>query len=250
MDVRNVRLVVGDKFTNFHRIPSCILYSDWKQLRGVNRSLLDSCIFIPGLGLNKNQVDDISRELPIELQHLSQYDLASQSQTHKHNIDNILVTTPEQIDDFVFESKMMVQDCNELILDHATGFHLPGMLFLEATRQMATSAVDLLFHGENKYYVMHDIKADYLNFAFPIDTTVTLELIQERSEDGERAFRVNLSFHQNGKKVVTTSGSFSSVDKESFALREERFAQITTNKICRRLKNDAEALLKQEEQCA
>ena len=231
----DVKLVIGDRFTNFGNTPHCVTYHQWREFFLKNEVPSEDCIFIPGLGLSTDQIAEVSRYLPRQFRKYSTYPIATQSQTHKHKSENVLVSTPKVCEFGIYESKLVVQNNNELILDHITGFHLPGMIFLEATRQMATSVVDMLFHDEQKYYVMQDIKAEYLSFAFPIDTDITLELSQIGKCSETKGFSVNLKFIQNGKNVVSTSGSFISADKVQFAKKEQRMAEITAYKVCRNL---------------
>jgi hypothetical protein len=231
MTEANINIVVGDLFKNFNKIPLCILYSDWSERKLVENSQFKDKIFIPGLGLNKLQIAAVNSSLPEDLKYNKEMNLATNSQTHKYNSDNILVTEPIDIGNSIYESKLIIQDNNELMLDHTTGYHIQGMIFLEATRQMATTIVDKLFNTEDQYYLMHEIKANYFKIAYPIETTIQLELIEKEAEGAKQVFAVYLNFFQNGKKVVNTSGSFTSTDKEKFAANEEYYAGVTAKKI-------------------
>jgi|GEM_PF-2816738 len=234
MEIQDIWIVVGDRFYNYNNISSCILYSDWKDLVKSGETHAGTCLFVPGQGLSPIQIDNIYRQSPFF--ESSPPPIATQKQTHKHISDNILITEPIKTGENTYSSKLVLQENNEFILDHTTGYHIPGMIFLEVTRQMSTSVVDLLFNDSNSYYVMHNIYAEYLNFSFPIETFIELTIEHKETENREKYFNVTVDFYQNSTKVVTSGGRFTASKKSELCKKEARIAQITTNKFCRLMK--------------
>ena len=133
-----------------------------------------------------------------------------------------------------YESSLILNNENELLLDHVSGRHIQGIVFIEATRQMSTAVVNK-FYPSGEYYLMHDIGAEYINFAFPIETFIQLELCGDDDKSAGKAhkFKVKLDFLQNKKTVVSTRGSFSSMDKHVFNSIEERLSVIALKQASR-----------------
>lgn len=238
--MKKIVYVIDDRFINFNGMDGAVLYSDWCILR--TGDALRQAIYIPGQGLTTEQAFQIlDSSLRIASEEGWQFDwpslqLASRQQTHKQRPENIIITAPVMAGDCIFESSLVLQRDNELLLDHTTGFHIQGMVFLEATRQVSTAVVDIVYPKGENYYVMHDIHADYLSFAFPIETKIILKLHEEGiNDEGNESFAVRLDFIQNGRKIVTTSGRFTAITRQLMLDREQRLAQMTLQKGCRSL---------------
>ena len=238
--MKKIVYVIGDRFSSFTGIEGAVHYSDWCIIR--TGPLLREALYIPGQGLTTEQAFAVlETALIVASQEGWKLDwptlqLASRQRTHKSRPENVIITEPVMTAEKIFESSLVLQRDNELLLDHTTGFHIQGMVFLEATRQVATAVVDIIYYNSDKYYVMHDIHADYLSFAFPIETKIILQLHELGvNDEGNESFAVHLDFIQNGRKVVTTAGSFTAIERSLMLDREQRLAQMTLQKGCRGL---------------
>jgi hypothetical protein len=231
--------VIGDVFENFKEVDGAVHYSEWAD--SVRKSTSSyPAVVCPGQGLTFEQqayIDKINHQyIDVSDQWADEKKLATNKQTHKARCENILITTPEETSSGVYCSDLLLHADNEFLLDHTTGYHIQGMVFLEATRQIASAVTDMIRPSIGKYYVMHDIYAEYHNFAFPIETKVILKITENRfNDEGEEIFVINVEFLQNGKKVVATGGSFTATDKQKIIQKEQRLANITIQKSIRTL---------------
>ncbi len=231
--------VIGDVFENFKEIEGAVHHSEWADSVRKNNYAYP-VVACPGQGLTFEQqayIDKINHQyIDVTEQWSDEKKLATSKQTHKYRCENILITTPKEIAHNTYQSDLLLHADNELLLDHTTGYHIQGMVFLEATRQIASAVTDMIRPSIGKYYVMHDIYAEYHNFAFPIETQVVLTITENRfNDDGEEIFVIHVEFMQNGKKIVVTGGSFTATDKQKIIQKEQRLAHITIQKSIRTL---------------
>ena len=149
--------------------------------------------------------------------------MARKTSSHKQNHVNTLITEPVKVHDNVYISDLIIQHDNELTLDHSTGIHIQGMIFLEATRQMASAVTELYMKKEKQSFAISNIYADYQSFAFPVETKITLKMSNTGKES---EYVVELFFYQSDKLVVKTGGRFTSVDKDELSRKEKRLANL------------------------
>lgn len=57
--------------------------------------------------------------------------MARKTSSHKQNHVNTLITEPVKVSDDIYISDLIIQHDNELTLDHTTGIHIQGMIFLK-----------------------------------------------------------------------------------------------------------------------
>jgi hypothetical protein len=235
----NIIYVIGDVFENFKAVDGAVHYSEWaNSIREQGHDY--AAIACPGQGLTFEQQSYIET---INAQYVDMHEswrggekLATSKQTHKSRRENIVISVPEEISKNTYRADLLLHANNEFLLDHTTGYHIQGMVFLEATRQMASAVTDMIRQAIGKYYVMHDIHAEYHNFAFPIETQVVLTIVENRfNDEDEETFVIQVEFLQNGKKVVATGGSFTATDKQTITQKEQRLAQIAIQKNIRTL---------------
>jgi len=229
-----IKIVVGNRFVNAGKLSGCISYGDWEKRTNIPSDHDE--IYFPGQGLDARQIREVTEIMPKSLQKSVPEILATTVQTHKRAKQNILIADVERVSDKIFSARLIVQENNELLLDHTTGFHLQGMLFLEASRQMSAAASALMGSDTNVYHVIQDIHAEYKSFAFPIETSLRMELHSVTWSEEQKAVSGKIDFNQNGKTVVTTWGSFSAVDRDVLIEHEARFARISIDRQRRQIK--------------
>lgn len=218
-----ITYVVGEMFSNCDQLDNFVCFKNWHQSLCENH--IGDIIYLPGQGLTLSQRDLVTTTCKKDYARIliSDLPLASKMLSHKQNHVNTLITEPVKVHDNVYISDLIIQHNNELTLDHTTGIHIQGMIFLEATRQMASAVTELYMEKERQSFAMSNIYADYQSFAFPIETKISFKISPTEKED---EYVVELSFYQSDKLVVKTGGRFSSVDKDELSKKEMRLAHL------------------------
>ncbi len=123
------KVVVGNRFKSSTHNANYISMQDYlashRDMQGV--------MFIPGQGVNveernfilSNNVQQVSSDL---LRHITQQ---CRTSVHKSKQQNVVISqlTPILNKDLTYKASLVVDNENELILDHVSGYHVPGMIF-------------------------------------------------------------------------------------------------------------------------
>lgn len=218
-----ITYVVGEMFSNCDQLDNFVCFENWYQSLCENH--IGDIVYLPGQGLTLSQRDLVTATCKKDYARILINDLplANKMLSHKQNNVNTLITKPVKINDNVYIADLIIQHNNELTLDHTTGIHIQGMIFLEATRQMASAVTELYMEKEKRSFAMSNIYANYQSFAFPIETKISFKISPTEKEDD---YVVELSFYQSDKLVVKTGGRFSSVDKNELSNKEMRLASL------------------------
>lgn len=205
------KIVVGERFRSSTHNVDYISIDEYKQLW----ASMPETFFIPGQGISAAEREMILAQNPQQIEQLLASHVLPQcrKKVHKSQQQNVVISalTPVADKAMTFQAGLLVDNENELILDHVSGFHVPGMIFLEATRQLAMSAWELI-NGMNvdaKSMIMKDISANYLDFAYLIPTHIETRL---QKINGDQ-YHIFVNYSQNDRVVVKTQGTFKVSDK-------------------------------------
>ena len=232
-------LVVGDDFSGFGSLKGATTVSRLACMldgRATNGTLPGHVVVGQGvseswLNYMKSRVE--ARGLSMEFtggQHVVQR--TGRRFAHKHQRRNILVTDPVQVSASRYQCQLSVEDGCEITSDHVTGFHLQGMLLLEAARQtfLAVTEWFLLQSTEKHYFVINCMDVRYLKFAFPVLTDIKFDVVElDRSRSDRLTVKANISFMQNGECVTTVSVEYAAVVESRLHKREEEMAQAAVH---------------------
>ncbi|MCC3736014.1 hypothetical protein LLS47_24275 [Rouxiella badensis] len=231
-------IVVGEKFKDFAEKNNNVMTVNaferlvWAgEIKKINKVII-------GQGV---QLDDISRAICTIRKHYPEKineivnlnDLYFQNDTehlktvHKVKKENIVITSPEKIDEETYNSKLILQDSSELLCDHQTGQHLQGMVLIEASRQsvIATSEKYLLKEAgitfPKKYFTMTLMNISFSSFVFPLPVTVSLKVLSKKGKAGSK-FKCQccISFEQTGVKKAEILFSFTVYDLNYITQKE------------------------------
>ena len=218
-----ITYVVGEMFSNCDQLDNFVCFENWYQSLCENH--IGNIVYLPGQGLTLSQRDLVTATCKKDYARIliNNIPMARKTSSHKQNHVNTLITEPVKVSDDIYISDLIIQHDNELTLDHTTGIHIQGMIFLEATRQMASAVTELYMKKERQSFAISNIYADYQSFAFPVETKVALKISNTEKED---EYVVELSFYQSDKIVVKTGGRFTSVDKDELSRKEMRLANL------------------------
>jgi hypothetical protein len=234
--------VVGNCFTEFARNKNVILIS---ELIGIFRRSFgfpfgDDVRFIAGQGLQETLIDELLDEAQKTLRlHLFArwrgIERASGPLSHKHRIENSMLTIPIRVEEDEFESDLFVDERVDLITDHVTGQHLPGMILVEAGRQMFIVTFERHFNQERQEKVAFLVTAmnnTFHHFAFPVSTQMRMKILEKKLDDpGRLDFHVLTEAIQAGRCIFAQEGWATVCREQTTSLLELRSARQVLRSI-------------------
>lgn len=149
---------------------------------------------------------------------------------HKNRPENVLLAGLRAESRFTCSADLRIHQDNELLADHPPGRHVPGMVIIEAMRQICTA------HFETSYrpgLPQHDylgiwqrLDLNFDGFLFPLRATVHFEITEaDLSRPTRLQFRATTSIRQNGKVAASAVIDYSMVERERMEVQERRFAK-------------------------
>jgi hypothetical protein len=171
---------------------------------------------------------------------------ASRSQVHKHREKNVLIADLEPLGQNRFRSRLVVDDDSELLLDHATGWHVSGMVILEAMRQMGMAVTerfcDLSTLGGQRGFIIQNWNTSFANFLFPLAAHIICTVEPVSSARAKRLeFRADLRVMQCERCAAQASIEFAVLEQDSLNSIEERFARAAVKQVVQALPAPAPA---------
>lgn len=234
-------LVVGDKFETYAQLDECISFSELQdKLERANfiKDIEEGDRYYPGQGILAEQIQTFIES--IEAKGISDYFSnwysacalfkAKKKLTHKHKASNTLVTEPIRLGSNTFELKISIDGNNEFLNDHVTGFHLQGMLLIEAARQASMAVTKKFFLPKatswHHYFVVHTIRVDFLSFAFPIDSKIICKIIDsDMTNPLKLSFNACIEIHQINVVVTTINFTFTLYQRHDIERKERWMAK-------------------------
>lgn len=177
-----------------------------------------------GQGLGKDQRQQLLQALKFlnsshvrVLDHIHQR--AAKEKVHKVRDNNVMVSSPEQLDAHTFEAYLVVDESCAEMSDHQTGEHVQGAVLIEASRQMfmaCATSFELSAEASAKigdmHFALNEMRVVFHNFVFPIETRIELFFdgadVREKTAEGKG----HIKFFQNDKiccEVFCTAQAFS-----------------------------------------
>jgi hypothetical protein len=202
---KKVLMVVGDSYSSFANRPNVFTFSQFMQeLKNLNNWSGDEQIVI-GQGINEDMREMMRSVFQFcEVSNVSHLDpLASLELTHKREKSSILITEPNQITSMCYEFGFIINDIQDRLSDHVTGQHVGAMLLMEAARQAGIAAIECqwLTGLDTRWgFILENFNARFDNYAFPMPTSITVNLKELTKTDSQILIELNIEFHQAGKK--------------------------------------------------
>src|SRR6266567_3542550 len=225
-DRKDVVFIVSDAFELFGANDSVTTFSNLiKDIADNNFSNICNKMFALGQGVHREQQEylielfekqNVSERLNSQLLHIAP-DKAGSQETHKRKPKNIMISQVRAIHESLFEATLLLDDRNELLDDHITGQHLPGMVLIEAARQIAYVVTEQFFMeptGRTQcYFVLHELNTTFQSFAFPVDVTIRCKILDKKLENPAKLFfSVLINFLQTGRCVAEVRTTFTVSD--------------------------------------
>ena len=212
---RKTVFVVGENYVNDH---DC--FYTVTQARKLDPSKHRFCIGL-GLAVEQLSLSDLKHfglSTPMELA----------AQTNKQKLKNVLLrqpTTNGALDVYDFT----MNEAGELLQDHKTRMHVPGMVAIEAGRQATINS----FHIRNPQYrglvgqVMYGLEVHFLKYFFPLPTRLHVFYSETTSKPKRLSWEFNTSVEVIQNDVITCrlKYSFAAKDKMKLARVEEQMLE-------------------------
>lgn len=234
-----IMLVVGDKFSSFALGKDAITVSQLKGLMALPHDMLPftgRVKLIPGQGMGEQCISDILL-MASRLDRHAKFDFSLWQQlparapreiTHKHQLENTLISTPVQIAQDLYEMHFLIDENSELMSDHQSGQHVQGMLLIEAVRQATVAITELFFlsQAEGSFaFVLNNMSVKYNNFSFPLPAKIHCRISDKLADLPKRLnFSIEADVVQCGTSVSTLHFEIAAMDKERIFKQENRQA--------------------------
>lgn len=208
ISVKNI-CVIGDRFNNFLVNPNLISISELENMVANNCQCdnLNYTIYL-GQGNNLNRIENLLKYIRIKkLENKYKFlfkeipQKANKLLTHKHKMENILISEPMIVDNEGYSAYLLIDDrCSEMN-DHITDQHIQGMVLIEAARQMTTAVTEKFYVEKSKQgklsFVVKNMEVNFNNFIFPLEAKIICKINKIRGFGDSKNFDISVSFIQN-----------------------------------------------------
>ena len=224
--------VVGDRFINFSGNNKVYTYTQVINLLN-NEKVGDIKFLVLGQGLNdqeKKILLIIAKYSDILVINGSDFNLVGKGLSHKHKIENRMITEPvKEAGSHVYTSNLFIDDnCSEMN-DHVTGQHIQGMALTEAARQMMLAVAEKYLlddHAKgNSYCVLLNVNSSYIQFAFPIATKIVhkVEMLTKSNFDRYQSKTIT-EFYQSNNCVAKINIDYVFNNRDFILMKESKLA--------------------------
>jgi len=236
--------LVGDKFVNFKQHKNIQTFSEFEEyLRTIYlKKIIQPIIVVIGQGISNQSISRLNTLISnLHLDDLIQVknpvvrkEKSEQFLVHKHKIENSMISIPEQIDDNLYHSLIMLDDNCDEMNDHVTGQHIQGMILIEAARQMTLAVTEKYFIAENNRkniaFVTNSLKTIFFSYVFPFDVTLVYTVLKYRKLLSASAkFMVLINIMQDDEVKAEIQYEFSIMDKKNHYEKEQCLAMNSVN---------------------
>jgi len=215
--------IVGNKFREFSCNDGVITIGEFAEMARTSTfdSLPTGCRLVAGQGVREAELQAIhdrahwalsARDIDISPA-LRRGARASRLQTHKHQIQNAIISHPIRVDEHNFEALLLLDERSELMADHQTGQHIQGMILIEAARQLFLAVTEEYFIGQavhdRYYFVINNLDVKFKGFVFPVNATLHYEILSKDIQSPARMrFDTVVSVLQGGACVTEVAFGF------------------------------------------
>ncbi|MFF7709369.1 AfsA-related hotdog domain-containing protein [Pseudomonas sp. NPDC007930] len=152
---------------------------------------------------------------------------AGRQATHQHHARNIVISKLVDNGNGSYASWLMIDERHGQLSDHLTGMHVPGMLIIEAARQLAIAAAEqcwLAPAARGKVnFLSHNIQVNFEQLLLPLATEIIcVPLALKRSGPVNFRYSTSLHFRQHGSTLARVEIDTSVVDSRFFHLKEDQ----------------------------
>lgn len=185
--------IVGDSFDAYCDNKNSRKYSD--AMATIDQSDENYQL---GQGLTYTEFVQLSSSELIDSEELNKIEI---SMAHKHQEKNSAIINFRRDSEWEFKAGMYIHGDNDLLMDHITGLHIPGIALVEASRELFIVALSEIGYG-NYRFVLNGINAEFKNYVFPINTQLKLRLECLKDSRQEKVFLAHINILQGIKECT------------------------------------------------
>ncbi|VEG92516.1 AfsA-related hotdog domain-containing protein [Legionella spiritensis] len=235
-------VIIGNRLTEFANNENILTNAQFNYLIQIESKIPDSQNIYKlhlGQGLSDFQIEAIRNQIQDDQlkNRFKFYDglhnicRATRQLTHKHKIENSMISEPERISELEFKSYLMLDDSCAEMSDHLTGQHIQGMVLIEASRQMVNSVSEKYLISKNstrkKGFVLNSLSSKFYEYVFPLDIELIFRLEKIRDGlDGNFKAEASVQIIQNNKLMMSFEVGFSVMDKTTLTGIESQMAKL------------------------
>lgn len=227
-------ILVGEKFAKFaeqEHVTTPLAFSAAIEDRQIR-----NCTVIRGQGVSDAWMTHIlelseAADASIQINDAGHWsNRASSRSCHKVKRQNALISEPCPVRNDTFGAELLIDEDCELMGDHQTGYHLQGMILVEAGRQMFLAVIErFLRPRKQNYAVINYMNTEFQSFAFPLDTQIELKILTRNEDRPDRGvYDVEIFFLQNGAVVTKIETKFTVFEGAKLSEKESAMAEATT----------------------
>ena len=213
--MKKATAIVGDRFRAFARNPGVICIGQLETALE-EHTLEEDADFDLGQGVSD---DRIARLLTVAAERgcrqrflFDRPEKCGFRHVHKHRPENSMLSLPRRVSESRFEADLLLDDADELMSDHVSGQHLPGMVLIEAARQMIMAVTEEFFPESlagQRAFVWLGLDVKYSGYAFPVRTTLSYDVQDSDASKRSRVrFTVGMTFHQGSVTPCSATSQF------------------------------------------
>ena len=235
--------LVGDGFSGFGAAePDVMTVSQFSRYLGEMKNSKQLMVLV-GQGIPKQRLDPLikqvaERGLDTCVKFILDRPLtpAEPRLSHKRFVHNVMLSTPTRSGTSdCFEAELLIDDQCAEMSDHVTGQHIQGAILIEAARQMFLIVTELFYletaPGNGSYFVINRIDAQFLSFAFPIQTTVRYLVRELRTGPKGLQFEATVSFVQRQRVITEVQVAFGVYDSAQLCAKESTKARAALDSL-------------------
>lgn len=239
--------IVGNKFRDFCRNDGVITVEEFASMARTHifDRLPPHSRLIAGQGVREAELQAIcdqarhalaARDIDIRPT-LRRGIRASRLLTHKHRIENSIISHPVRLDEHCFEAALLLDERSELMTDHQTGQHIQGLILIEAARQLFLAVTEEYFIDQavhdRYYFVINSVDVKFIGFVFPLDVTLRYEILSKDIGNPARMrFDTVVSVLQGGGCATRIAFGFTAFHASRIEAKEQLQAQALLH-LCR-----------------
>lgn len=194
-------VVVGDRFDAFLANRGTISASELMRrlrTRGGPRTLSVTI----GQGLAADQLSKVRKLIESNPQAAAVGGIpvfVEKSLTHKRNPKNTMIGTPVRMAADRFVADLLIDERTEVLEDHLTGQHIPGIALMEVARQTWTAVTEMFFLKDTPHkqrFVIGSMRSTFHKYVFPLPACVEYRLVERQRNAAGQVFKCLVSVYQ------------------------------------------------------
>lgn len=239
-DSEKKHIVVGDRFKKQFPQEQVLSISEAEMLLAQNEHPKQALTLLLGQGIPYQRLaqlyDTVKTHDHVTVLPAAILTKATREQTHKHEPSNIVISQPLAHGDGTYRAQLLLDEACAEISDHLTGQHIPGMLVVEAARQMMLAVAENFFilkeAKEDSRFVTDKLEISYDDFLLPTPVDIYyIPLTMRRAGVHNIKASCEIEFRQSSKVCAHVHFHFSVIKRDYLEFRENELAKKLVQEV-------------------